>query len=459
MSRVDRSRLPVPGADRPFHFPRIARRVLPNGLELRAARHHSVPVVSMVLLVPGGSSVDPADRPGLASMLVALLDEGSRGQSALDVADRVARIGGDLDLETGNDAVVVSLTTLDRFFETGLSLVHEIVTAPNLAHDDFVRIRNLRVERLRQLKDHASAVADRAFSRTLYNAHSYGHAGFGTEAALSITTVEEVRALHAALMVPAGATLVVVGDRPEDDLLDVAARTFGEWKAGESPMTIDRAAALAPPPAMPLARLGVVSRPGAAQSELRIGHVCAARSTPDYAALLTLNTVLGGAFVSRINLNLREAKGYTYGARTGFELRRGIGPFLMQTSVATSATADAVLETFKELRDIAGSRPVTPDELWMAKNSVGKGYPRGFETVSQVARSITQLALHGLPDSYFEDFIPRLSAVTVDEVTRVAQKYLDTNKMTTVIVGDLDTISESLSLLNLGEPIVVQAEF
>jgi predicted Zn-dependent peptidase len=459
VSRVDRSRLPVPGADRPFHFPRIARRRLANGLELRAAAHRSVPVVSMVLLVPGGSAVDPADRPGLTSMLVGLLDEGSRGQSAIEVADRVARIGGDLDLETGADAVVVSLTTLDRFFETGLSLVHEIATVPNLAPHDFVRIRDLRIERLRQMKDHASAVADRAFSRTLYDAHPYGHAGFGTEAALTIMAVEEVRALHAALIVPEGSTLVIVGNRPEEEMLDAATRIFGEWTAGPAPIAIDRAAALAPPPAQPLARLGVVSRPGAAQSELRIGHACAARSTPDYHALLTLNTVLGGAFVSRINLNLREDKGYTYGARTGFELRRGIGPFVVQTSVATNATADAVRETLKELRDVSESRPVTPDELSMAKDSVSKGYPRGFETVSQVARSIAQLALHGLPDSYFEDFIPRLSAVTADEVTRVARKYLDMGKMTTVIVGDLDTISRSLGSLDLGEPVAVQAEF
>ena len=459
MSRVDRSRLPVPGADRPFHFPRIAKRMLPNGLELRATRHRSVPIVSMVLLVPGGSSVDPANRAGLASLLAGLMDEGSRGQSALEVADRVARIGGDLDLETGSDALVVSLTTLDRFFDTGLSLVHEIVTVPNLTEDDFNRVRNLRMERLRQMKDSAASVADRAFTQTLYDTHPYGHPGFGTEAALSVTTAADVRALHAALVIPAGSTFVIVGDRPEEELLDAAARTFGDWQPGSSAMTIDRAGALSPPPAMPRVRLGVVARPGAAQSELRIGHACAARSTPDYHALLALNNVLGGAFVSRLNLNLREGKGYTYGVRSGFDLRRGIGPFVVQTSVATAATADAVRETFKEIHDIAGARPVTADELSMAKDSVSKGYPRGFEAASQVARSIAQLALHGLPDSYFEDFIPRLAAVTTDEVTTVAQKYLDPAKMTAVIVGDLDTIGSSLVSLQLGEPTVVRPEF
>ena len=171
---------PIPGADRPFHFPRIVRRTLANGLELRAVRHRSVPVVSIVLLVPGGSSVDPADAHGLVSITAGLLDEGSRGQSALEIADRVARIGGDLDLEAGMDAVVVGLTTLDRFFETGLELVHEIVTAPNLENDDFNRIRNLRLERLKQMKDHAAALAERAYARVLYGSHPYGHLSLGS---------------------------------------------------------------------------------------------------------------------------------------------------------------------------------------------------------------------------------------------------------------------------------------
>ena len=226
MSRVDRSRLPEPAADRPFRFPRIVKRMLPNGLEVRAVTHRAVPIVSMVLLVPGGSSVDPADRHGLASITAGLLDEGSRGQSALEVADRVARVGGDLDLDVGADAVVVGFTTLDRFLETGLALVHEIVTEPNLANDDFNRIRNLRLERVRQMKDHAAAMAERAFARTLYGSHAYGHLAMGTEASLTAMTVDDTRALHGALFAPAGSTLVIVGDRAEEELLDAASALF-----------------------------------------------------------------------------------------------------------------------------------------------------------------------------------------------------------------------------------------
>jgi len=447
---IDRSRLPVPGADRPFHFPRIVRRTLANGLELRAVRHRSVPVVSIVLVVPGGSAVDPAEAHGLVSITAGLLDEGSRGQSALEFADRVARIGGDLDLEAGMDAVVVGLTTLDRFFETGLALVHEIVTAPNLANDDFNRIRNLRLERLKQMKDHAGALAERAYARVLYGSHPYGHLSLGSEAALTSVTLDHVRAMHAAMFAPAGSTLIVVGDRPEEQLLDVAAKMFEPWRAALSAAPIDRDAALLPPPARPAVKLGVVSRPGAAQSELRIGHVCAARSTPDYPALLILNSVLGGDFVSRLNTNLREGKGYTYGVRTGFNLRRGIGPFVMQTSVGTEVTGSAVQESHAEILAIADARPATPEEVAIAFASLSKGYPRGFETAGQVARSVAQLALHNLPDSYFEDFVPRLARITADDVSAAARQYLVPDRMTTLIVGDLDKIDGSLPGLGLG---------
>lgn len=455
---IDRSRLPVPGPDRPFRFPRIVKRTLTNGLEVRAVRHQSVPVASIVLLVPGGSSVDPCDRQGLVSMTAGLLDEGSRGQSALEISDRLARIGGEVDIEAGMDAVVVGLTTLDRFFEKGLGLLHEMVVEPNLADDDFNRIRSLRFERLKQLKDHAPALAERVFARVLYGAHPYGRLSLGAEAGLTPMTVGEIRALHAAMFAPAGSTLVIVGNRPEEALLDLAARTFDSWRAAASPMTIDRSAALADPPEMPQSRLGVVPRPGAAQSELRIGHVCAPRSTPDYPVLLILNAIVGGEFVSRLNLNLREGKGYTYGVRTGFNLRRGLGPFVMQTSVGTDVTAPAIHEAHEEIRAIAASRPATADEVAEAIASMSKSYPRGFETASQVARSVAQLALHNLPDSYFEDFTPRLARVTTDDVSAAAQRHLQHGKMTTLIVGDLDQIHESLPGLGLGAHQVLPAD-
>ncbi len=455
MSGVDRSTLPVPGPARPFTFPRIARTRLDNGLTVCAVSHHSVPVASVVLLVPGGSSADDNGRMGLASLAADLLDEGSRGHSALEVSDRIARIGGDLDVDVSPDAIVVSLMTLDRFLDRGLDLVREVSTEPTLAEEDFTRVRQLRLERLRQLKDHPGALADRAFSQVLYQTHPYAQPGYGTAASLSALSVEDVRAFHAGMFQPDGATLVVAGDREVDALIDAAAVAFRSWRNDPSVPAPARARGELTPPLVPALRLGLVDKPGAAQSELRVGHVSAARSTPHYHALVVLNTVLGGQFVSRLNMNLREDKGYTYGVRTGFDLRKGMGPFVLQTSVGTDVTVPALREALAELADIRGPRPVTADELALAKSSVSLGYPRGFETVQQIARSVAQLALHDLPDTYFEEFVPRLEAVTLQDVTTAAERYLDPAGMAVVVAGDVAAIGPSIGELGLGAPVPV----
>jgi predicted Zn-dependent peptidase len=230
---------------------------------------------------------------------------------------------------------------------------------------------------------------------------------------------------------------------------------FGGWEPDGDAAAINRHAGLTPAPLVPDRRLAVVPRAGAAQSELRIGHVCASRDTPDYHALVLLNMILGGQFVSRVNMNLRQDKGYTYGVRTGFDLRRGLGPFVLQTSVGTDVTAAAIREALREIEQIRDSRPATAEELALARASVTQGYPRGFETAQQIARGVSSLALHGLPDTYFEEFVGRVEAVTLDDIARVAAQYLDLARMVTLAVGDHDRIASTLSTLHLGEPVVL----
>ena len=457
MTRVDRSRLPTPTRSGPFRFPEIHRRVLPNGLELRAISHHNVPVVSSVLMVRGGTASDPPLRPGLAAFTADLLDEGSAGRSAIEVSDLIARYGADLDVDVGPDAVIVAITSLKRFYRPALDLLSEMTTEPNLADPDIERVRKLRLERLRQLRDHAPAVAERALARLLYRDHPYGHLGLGTEAALEATTAGELREFHRGAYVPASVTLVIAGDASAAELLDAGETVFAAWTTPDEVVLVNRDAGLKPAPLVPQHRLAVVARPNAAQSELRIGHVCASRETPDYHALVLLNMILGGQFMSRVNMNLRQDKGYTYGVRTGFDLRRGLGPFALQTSVQTEVTADAIREALKELEDIRGARPATADELALARASVTQGYPRGFETAQQVARSVAQLALHGLSDRYFEEFVPKVEAITLSEVSRVASEYLDPARMVTLAVGDHDRIAPTLTTLGLGEPVVLSA--
>jgi len=203
-------------------------------------------------------------------------------------------------------------------------------------------------------------------------------------------------------------------------------------------------------------RVATIHRPGAAQSELRIGHVGLPRSTPDYHALVLLNMALGGQFVSRINMNLREDKGYTYGARTSFDFRRGPGPFLLQVSVQTAVTADAIRESLAELGAIGGERPITDRELEVARAALTRGYPRNFETGEQIARSCGQLALYGLPDDYFERFVPAVLGLGVEDIRRVAARWLDASRLATLVVGDRSAIAPALDALGLGEPAIAQ---
>jgi zinc protease len=457
LTRVDRSRLPPLGPDPVFHFPRIVKRQLPNGMGVWTVEHRSVPVVTFVLLLGVGAATDPSALPGLASLTGDMLDEGAGGLTALQVNDALARIGAQFDTEVGPDATILTITTVARFATRGLGLLADIVVRPQIDDREFERVRQLRANRLRQLRDVPSALADRAFAPLLYGDHPYGHLAIGTEAALQQISADQVRDFHRQAYRPGDATLIVAGDGAHAELADAAAEAFGSWDGARPPDPGIHAAlqrALEVPSAAP-SHLAIIDRTGAAQSELRIGHVAVPRSTPDYPSLLLLNMVLGGQFVSRINMNLREDKGYTYGARTTFDFRRGPGPFQLQASVQTGATSAAIHEVVKEIEEIAASRPVTAAEMSLARAALTRGYPRNFETAEQIARSVAQLALYGLPDDYFERFVPTIAALELDALARVAETHLHPSRLVALVVGDRAVIEPTLGALPFGEPSAV----
>jgi zinc protease len=450
---VDRSRLPSLGAEPRFKFPDIGRRQLANGMRVLTVEHHAVPLVSFLALLPVGAAADPSERPGLAAVTSDMLDEGSGELDAIELHESLGRIGGHLDSEIGSDATLLTLTTLARFADRGIALLADMLLRPRLAQPDFERVRELRLNRLVQLRDMAPALADRAFTARLYPRHPYGHQPIGTEASLRAMALEEVAAFHRSMFTPSRLTVVASGDATHDELARLVERAFGGWSGLDTRGPVDPLT-LGVPEA-PHDRLAFLHRPGAAQSELRIGHVSVPRSTPDYHALLVLNMVLGGQFVSRINMNLREDKGYTYGARTSFDFRRGPGPFVLHASVQSESTVDAVLEAFSELNAIRGDRPVTRTELETGRAALTRGYPRNFETAEQISRGAAQLALYGLPDDYFSTFTPRVLAVDEGAVTRVAAAHINPSRLLTVIVGDRDKVGPSLDRLNLGDAVEV----
>jgi predicted Zn-dependent peptidase len=425
---------------------------LSNGLRVWTVGHRQVPVVAFALLVTTGASADPAGLDGLAAITADMLDEGTGALSAIQVHEAIARLGAQLETDIGSDAMSLGFTVLARFADRALALLGDVVARPALRDDDFARVRQLRLHRLTQLRDVPSAIADRAFVSLVYGRHPYGHTPIGSERTLTAVTADDVRGFHRRAVRPSAATLIAVGDCDHDAVRRSAEAAFGAWSDAGDEVSPGDTAWPAP------AKLNVVPRPGAPQSELRIGHVAAPRTTPDYHALVVANMVLGGQFTSRINMNLREEKGFTYGARTSFDFRRGPGPFVLQVGVQTSATAESIQESIREITEMRGSRPITADELRLAVAALTRGYARNFETADQIGRAATQLALYELPDTYFSEFVPRVEAVTVEGIADALARNLDPTRLTTVVVGDYAAVGADLARIGLGDPVVMSAE-
>lgn len=448
---VDRTSLPALGDLPHFSFPAIERRTLASGLRVWTVEHSAVPLITVLVLVRRGAAADPAGQEGLAAITGDLLDEGFGQLDAMALHESLGSIGAQLDTEVGSDATLLGLTVLSRFADRGVALLAGMVREPRLDARDFERVRDLRLHRLLQIRDMPPALADRAFTELVYGSHPYGHLPIGSEGTLRVMQPASVTRFHAAAYVPSNVTVIASGDSSHDDLAALVEREFGDWTPGTG-APIDGSAVLAVPAGSP-ARLAMLHKAGAAQSEVRMGHMAISRSHPDYLRLLVLNMVLGGQFVSRINMNLREDKGYTYGARTGFDARRGPGPFLLQASVQSEATADAIRESIAEISAIRGARPVTRAELETGRAALTRGYPRNFETAEQVARAAAQMALHDLPGDYYTTFVRSVLAIDEAAVTDAANRHLDPSRLLTVIVGDRDRIVPTLAPLGLGEPL------
>lgn len=403
-----------------------------------------MPVVNFQFVLPVGSAADPSDRPGLAGFTADMLDEGAGRRPMVELHDALARIGSQIDLEITPDGTILSLTTLSRHTARALSLLADIAARPRLEPTECERVRELRLSRLHQLRDVASAVADRVFARALYGDHPYGHSPLGNEVSLRAIARDEVAAFHEARWRPCLATLVAVGDIEHEAVAAAAFEAFSEW--GSAPgEAVPLSSVEVPEPTPASAATLLVHRSGAPQSEIRVGRLGARRTSPHFYPLLVLNTILGGQFVSRINLNLREDKGYTYGARSGFDFRRGRGPFVVQVSVQTDATATSVREILREIRDFVGGRPPTDGEIEAARGALTRGYPRGFETAAQVARGFAQLALYNMPDETLAEFVPRVRGVDRDALTAAAAAHIDADDYLAVIVGDREIVSRQFA--------------
>jgi len=435
----ERFELPRLGPPTVVRFPEVRRDVLSNGLRLWTIPQADMPVVTAALIVDGGTATDPAQLPGLASLVADLADEGAGGRDAIQLADTLARLGSLLEVEAGPDVTTISITTIGKNLVPALALAADVVIRPHLAETDLERVRELRLSRLRQLSRVPAAAADRAFLASVFGSHPYGHGALGTTQALETITLDDTREFWHRHVVPARSTLVIVGGISDAEAASAALDTFGPWTAA-SPARAEPEVGPMPPDR----RLLVVDRPDAPQSEVRVGHLGPSRATPEYHALLTLNAVLGGQFTSRINRNLRETRGITYGARTSFDMRRRGGTFTCETSVQADRTAEAVTEVLAEMQAIQRDEAVVGEELHAAKASLTRGYVRHFETAAHLLRAAAQLVTYDLDEDTFDRFVPFIEAVGSDDLARAAQTFLRPDDTTIVVVGDASLIGTSL---------------
>lgn len=443
--KPDRSKPPALGPVRRLKLPPVQKLRLANGLPVYLVELHEVPVVQVSAVARGGAGTDPLDKPGLASLAADMLDEGAGSRSALEISDELDYLGAAVSGDAGWDATAIGLHVPVKRLEKALPILADVVQRPTFPDAELERLRKERLTELLQWRDEPRAIAAVALSRALYGVkHRYGTATLGTEESLAGFSREDLVGFHARAFRPANTALVVVGDVTAVSVQPQLETAFGRWKAADAPA----------PAAVPAAsqvsgrEIWLVHRPDSAQSEIRIGRIGPPRSTDDYFALTVMNTILGGSFTSRLMQNLREKHGYAYGASSSFSFRLSTGPFVAAAAVQTDKTAPAVTEFFNELEAIR--KTVTEAELAKAKNYVALSFPSEVETTGDIAGKLADQYTYSLPDSWLDAFVDKIQAVTLEDVRRVADQYIEPGKVAVVVVGDRAKIEPELRKLNIG---------
>ena len=439
--------LPKAGPNPKFTLPAIEKTKLSNGLNVWVVRQSELPIVSMNLVINAGGTLESAEKSGVASMTASMLNQGTKNHSALDISNSLQAIGTQINAGASWDNSGVSMQTLTKNLDKSLDYFAEIVANPTFPNTEFESIKGRTMSSFRQRKASATTVAGVVYDKVLYGNQPYSRQLGGDEKTVKAMSRDDLVHFYDANYKPNNSTLIVVGDVQTADIKTRLEKAFANWKPATVTPAMSAEEKMVAKPGIYL-----VDKPGSAQSSVTIGQVGIDRSNPDYYAVQVMNAILGGGGTARLFMNLREDKGYTYGAYSRFVYRRGAGPFSASGEIQTISTKEAVQEFLKELNGIRGSRPITPAELEVNKQSFIRRFPAGFETVGGISGQLANLVTYDLPDSYFNDYISKVNAVTIEDVNRVANKYLDPSKMAIVIVGDRKVVEPGLK--ELGWPVI-----
>jgi zinc protease len=451
----DRSVMPKPGATPSFDPPAVVRRKLSNGLEVLIAERHGLPIIAMNLVIKGGETQTPAGKEGLAALTASLLTQGTATRDALGLAGASNEIGATLNASSDLESMSLTMSVLSGNATKAIELFNDVILNPSFPEKELERLRVERLGALRRQADAAQSISRVVFPRLLYGqGHPYGRPEEGTPKSVQDVTRDDIVAFHKRLFVPNNAALIIAGDTTPDAIIPVLEAALKGWAPGE-PVSL---ALPEHPKGKPLA-IYLVDKPEAAQSDITVGEVGVPRKSPDYFAISVLNGLLGGSFTSRINMNLRENKGYTYGARTAFAFRQGPGPFSASAPVKTEVTKESVIELVRELNEIRGSRGATEEEVRAAKDRLIKAFPARFESIGGggggprgggaggLTATLAELVLYGLPEDYFTHYRSKVAAITRADVDRAARTYLNPDHMAILIVGDRAVVEPSLKSL------------
>jgi zinc protease len=454
----DRSKMPVVGTPPALMLPSLARTTLSNGLKVVLAERHAVPVVQLSLLVDAGHAADSLAKPGTSNLALAMINEGTKTRDALQISARAEALGARISAGSTLDTSYISLNAITSQLTDSLELFSDVLLNPTFPDTELTRLKAQSLAAIQQQKSQPRGIASRLFPRLIYGeGHAYSNpfSGIGTEETVSSMTPDQLRSFYRQWVRPDNATLLIVGDTTLAQIRPLLEQRLSGWKAPGEPLPVKQLGVVSP---QPKPRVFLVNRTGSEQSLIMAVELAPPRSDPGNVALETVNTILGGSFISRINMNLREDKHWSYGAGSSLIDAKGQRPFAASALVQTDKTAESMREMLKELHDLVGSRPPSETEIRFAKDALVRALPGSNETSSEVASSFADILTYGLPDSYLNDFVGEVEALTPTQLQAAASELVRPDALTWFVVGDLSSIEANVRKLDMGAVKVLDAD-